>query len=126
MSDYFCYSCFTELEDDLSLCDKCFSLMKMDEWITFEETPYSTRNQNGQIKYFKTIEEALIDFFESEGYRLSIITPEKQMHFYREELPDLPKSKPGSIGYDNPSANITYNAKIMVQRSISQINNKGE
>lgn len=92
--------------------------MKMDnnENMSIEETNYSTRNQFGVISYFETIEEALIDFLEYEGYRLSIIFGDKSVHLYRDELPTLNKAKPESIGYADPTRMIEYIAKIMVQK----------
>lgn len=86
------------------------------EFIVEEETNYSTRNQFGLVSYFKTIEEALIDFLEYEGYRLSICFEDKSVHFYRDELPELGKAKPGSMAYENPTKMIEYAAKVMVQK----------
>ena len=86
------------------------------EFIVEEETNYSTRNQFGLVSYFKTIEEALIDFLEYEGYRLSICFEDKLVHFYRDELPELGKAKPGSMAYENPTRTIEYTAKVMVQK----------
>jgi hypothetical protein len=86
------------------------------EFIVEEETNYSTRNQFGLVSYFKTIEEALVDFLEYEGYRLSIVFGDKSVHFYRDELPELGKAKPGSMAYENPTRTIEYTAKVMVQK----------
>jgi hypothetical protein len=90
--------------------------MSNNEFMFQEETNYSTRNQFGLVSYFKTIEEALIDFLEYEGYRLSIVFKDKSVHFYRDELPELNKSKPGSMAYENPTRTIEYTAKVMVQK----------
>ncbi len=90
--------------------------MNSDEFMLQEETNYSTRNQFGLVSYFKTIEEALIDFLEYEGYRLSIAFEDKLVHFYRDELPELGKAKPGSMSYANPTKMIEYTAKVMVQK----------
>lgn len=90
--------------------------MNNDEFMYQKESNYSTRNHFGLIKFFETIEEAISDFLEYEGYRLSITIMNKTVHFYRDELPELNKAKPGSIGYANPTAMIEYTAKIMVQK----------
>ena len=90
--------------------------MSNNEFMFQEETNYSTRNQFGVISYFKTIEEALINFLEYEGYRLSITLKDKSVHFYRDELPELNKAKPGSMAYENPTNIIEYTAKVMVQK----------
>lgn len=86
--------------------------MKMndDEMMFQEETNYSTRDQNGQIVYFETIEEAIKSFVSYDGYRLSIVTDEFSLYIFRDELPELTDYQPGSIGYSNPA--ITYKSTI--------------
>ena len=82
-----------------------------------EDTPYSTRKQNGVITFFDTAEEAIKDFIGYEGYRLSIKLDSSTICIHRDELPNIPKAEPGSLAYDNPSARNTYEAKVIVERS---------
>lgn len=117
MSDYVCVNCNTSLDEDNGLCDDCFASIPKDEWFSFvKETPYSTRNQDGQIKYFDSIEEALSDFIGDTGYRLSIEIPGNNVHIYRDELPEIEDHKPGSLGYEIQHKQITYVAAVRVNR----------
>ena len=79
--------------------------------------PYSTRNQNGVITYFDKLEDAMNDFMGYDGYRISIKLDSSTIYIHRDELPMIPKAKPGSLAYDNPSARNTYEAKVIVERS---------
>ena len=88
----------------------------MDEEYFMKDTPYSTRNQNGVITFFNSFEEALNDFLGYEGYRLSINNDNNEIHFYRDELPEIVNAQPGSLAYDNPSNRISYMSKIILQR----------
>lgn len=88
--------------------------MNEDEMMFQEETNYSTRNQDGEIKYFQTIEEALEDFASYLGYRLSVIINGMSIHIHREELPDLPNAKPGSLAWENPTFVKRYQALLTI------------
>ena len=90
--------------------------MNNDEFMNQEEPNYSTRDQFGTINYFGTFEQALESFLSYDGYRLSIHLADKSVHLYRDELPELNKSKPGSIGYENPTGMIEYTAKVLVMK----------
>ena len=81
-----------------------------------EDTPYSTRNQNGVVTFFDTFEEALIDFLGYNGYRLDIEIDGANVHFYRDELPVAKNSQPGSLAYMNPSKYVEYESKVVVDR----------
>ena len=82
-----------------------------------DDGPYSTRNQNGVITYFDKLEDAMNDFMGYDGYRISIKLDSSTIYIHRDELPMIPKAKPGSLAYDNPSARNTYEAKVIVERS---------
>jgi len=88
--------------------------MNDDEMMFQEETNYSTRNQYGEIKYFQTIEEALEDFASYLGYRLSIFINGMSIHINREELPDLPSAKYGSLAWENPTFVKRYQALLTI------------
>lgn len=81
-----------------------------------EETSYSTRNQNGVINYYKTIEQAVEAFAGYDGYRLSIDVGSFIIHIHRDELPEIPEAIPGSIGFDDPSAINKYQGTISIYR----------
>lgn len=91
--------------------------MNDDEMMFQEETNYSTRDQNGQIVYFDTIEEAIKNFVSYDGYRLSIKIENSYIYIYRDELPVIPKEIPGEMSWFNPSARNEYEAKIIVERN---------
>lgn len=86
-----------------------------------EDTPYSTRNQNGLTTFFNTVEEAITDFIGYEGYRLSIKIKGSDVHFYRDELPVIPEEIPGSLSWFNPSARNEYQSKIIVEAQLNEI-----
>ena len=81
-----------------------------------EDTPYSTRDQNGVITFFDTADKAIANFISYEGYRLSIKIEAATIHMYRDELPVISNAKQGSLAYSNPSARIEYEAKIIVEK----------
>jgi hypothetical protein len=81
-----------------------------------KDTPYATRNQNGVVTFFDTVEEAIADFIGYEGYRLDIEINSAVIYIHRDELPVISKAKPGSLAYDNPSASVSYEAKVVVSR----------
>ena len=81
-----------------------------------KDTPYATRNQNGVVTFFDSVEEAITDFIGYEGYRLDIEINGAVIYIHRDELPVISKAKPGSLAYDNPSASVSYEAKIIVAR----------
>lgn len=88
----------------------------MEEYM-MEDTAYSTRNQNGVITYFDKLEDAMNDFMGYDGYRISIKLDSSTIYIHRDELPVIPKAKPGSLAYDNPSARNEYEAKLIVERN---------
>lgn len=69
---------------------------------------YSTRNQEGTITFFETIEEAINDFCGYLGYRLSISFDNKTLHIHRDDLPKIPKD----LTFFNPSKH--YEALIIL------------
>jgi hypothetical protein len=81
-----------------------------------KDTPYATRNQNGVVTFFDTVEEAIADFIGYEGYRLDIEVNGIVVFIYRDELPLMSKAQPGSLAYDNPSKRVSYEAKVVVER----------
>ena len=81
-----------------------------------EETSYSTRDQNGVITYYKTIEEAVEAFAGYDGYRLSIDVGTFTILIHRDELPEIPNALPGSISFDDPSALKKYQATVHIYR----------
>lgn len=81
-----------------------------------QDTPYSTRNQNGVVTFFNTAEEAFADFMGYDGYRLDIEINGANIHIYRDELPVAKNSQPGSLAYMNPSKYVEYESKIVVNR----------
>ena len=87
----------------------------MEEYF-MEDTPYSTRDQNGVITFFNTVEEAIANFAGYEGYRLSIKVNDMTIYIHRDELPVISNAKPGSLAYSNPSSRIEYEAKVIVEK----------
>jgi hypothetical protein len=96
--------------------------MKMIDGIPEEylmkDTPYATRNQNGVVTFFDTVEEAMADFIGYEGYRLDIEVNGATVYIYRDELPVMSKAEPGSLAYDNPSKRVRYEAIVVVERKV--------
>jgi hypothetical protein len=88
----------------------------MDEEYFMKDTPYATRNQNGVVTFFDTVEEAVADFIGYNGYRLDIEIDGAYVYFYRDELPIVKDLKPGSLIHMNPSKYIDYESKIVVNR----------
>lgn len=78
---------------------------------------YHTRNQNGIVKYYDNIDEAMKDFLSYEGYRLGIDMGDNVIYIFREELPEMPKGEPGSLSYSDPTRRIVYNSKITVLKN---------
>jgi hypothetical protein len=91
----------------------------MEEYL-LEDTPYSTRNQNGVITFFNTAEEAFSDFIKYDGYRVSIEVEGAVIYIHRDELPLIPTAKPGSLAYANPSARNIYEAKVIIEKRSSE------
>lgn len=81
-----------------------------------EDYKYHTRNRIGVINWYDNIDDALTDFLSYDGYRLGIESNGDTVYFFRDELPNLPNFKPGSLGYENPSKDIEYNSKVLLQR----------
>jgi hypothetical protein len=78
-------------------------------------TNYYTRNQDGQIFYFQTFEQALADFLSYNGYRISVETEFGSFHLHRDELPIIPNAEPGSLAYHNPELSKRYQALVLFQ-----------
>lgn len=87
-----------------------------DESWLMKSTNYYTRDQNGIVTFFDTIEEAIANFISYEGYRLSIETDEAITTIRREELPMIPEYEKGSLTDMDISRRKQYESIVEVVR----------